>query len=151
MTPRSCGAVYFQRPLSLNRSCLIFEPGIHPDLTRPCRYLSLVTLRRRLDKQELLIGELASRKHHHPGGAGFRDQGVSQPIGPRPYVVVLSHEGGVNFNPDRPIERNGRDGNPLRGLAGEGYSRGLFAQSARLAVGLGGVSEFAIDARNLDS
>jgi hypothetical protein len=43
--------------------------------------------------------------------------------------VVLSHEGGVNFNPDRPIERNGRDGNPLRGLAGEGYSRGLFAQS----------------------
>lgn len=120
--------------------------------------------------------------------------------------MVLNHEGGVNFNPDRPIERNGRDGNPLR-LAGGAYPTGLFAQSAtRLAVrlpspaktfratvgvedhtsacayrgvifslsvqdsqrfqsrklyggkeglpvsaGLGGVSEFAIDARNPDS
>ena len=64
-----------------------------------------------------------------PGWAAAKSQGFSQPIGPRPYIVVLNHEGGVNFNPDWPIERNGRDGNPLR-LAGEAYSRGLFAHSA---------------------
>jgi alpha-galactosidase len=65
-------------------------------------------------------------------------QGVSQTESARAYIVVLNHEGGVNFNPDQPFERNGRAGNPLR-LAGKAHSRGLFAHSAtRLAVHLPG-------------
>ena len=63
-------------------------------------------------------------------------QGISQTIDSQAYIVVLNHEGGVDFNPDQAIERNGREGNPLR-LAGKAYSRGLFAHSAtRMAIHL---------------
>ena len=57
------GAAFFQRPLSSNRSFLAIGPGIHSDLTRPCRYLGWVTLRRRLDKQELPIGRTGFSKN----------------------------------------------------------------------------------------
>jgi len=70
--------------------------------------------------------------------AAAKFEGISQTQSPRAYIEVLNHEGGVNFNPDQPIERNGRQGNPLR-LSGKAYSRGLFAHSAtRLAVHLPG-------------
>jgi len=70
--------------------------------------------------------------------AAAKFQGILQALIPKPYLVVLNHEGGVNFDPNRPFERNGREGNPLL-LGGKAYDRGLFAHSAtRLAVHLPG-------------